>query len=73
VLRGLRGGATGWKWSWGLKALLIAAAYAALDEFHQSFVPGRGGAAQDVLLDGAGAIVAQACARLWSGKSENRK
>jgi VanZ family protein len=73
VLRGLRGESSGWKWSWGVTALLLAAGYAALDEFHQSFVPGRGGAAQDVLLDCAGAAVAQACARLWFGKSENRK
>ena len=73
VLRGLRGESSGWKWSWGVMALLIAAGYAALDELHQSFVPGRGGAAQDVLLDSAGAVVAQAAARLWSGKRENRK
>lgn len=68
VLRGVRGGATGWRWSWAVGALLIAAGYAALDEFHQSFVPGRGAAARDMLLDSAGAIVAQACAWLWSGK-----
>ncbi len=59
VLRGLRGEASGWRWSWGVTALLITAGYAALDEFHQSFVPGRGGAAQDVLLDSVGAAMAQ--------------
>jgi VanZ family protein len=73
VLRGLRGESNGWKWSWGVTALLIAAGYAALDELHQSFVPGRGGAAQDVLLDSAGAIAAQAYTWLWFRKSENRK
>jgi VanZ family protein len=73
VLRGLRGGATGWRWSWAAWALLIAAGYAALDEFHQSFVPNRGASPWDVLLDSAGAVVAQAAARLWSGKSEKRK
>ncbi len=73
VLRGVRGGATGWRWSWAAWALLIAAGYAALDEFHQSFVPNRGGSPRDVLLDSAGAVVAQAAARLWFGKSENRK
>ena len=73
VLRGVRGEASGWKWSWGLTALLITAGYAALDELHQSLVPGRGGAAQDVLLDSAGAAVAQAAARLRLGRSENRK
>jgi VanZ family protein len=73
VLRGVRGESSGWTWSWGVTALLIAAGYAALDELHQSFVPGRGGEAQDVLLDSAGAAVAQAAARLWFGKRENRK
>lgn len=68
ALRGLRGEARGWRWSWGLTALLIAAGYAALDEFHQSFVPGRGGAAKDVLLDSAGAIVAQIAAALLRPK-----
>jgi len=73
VLRGVRGEAGGWRWRWGVMALLVAAGYATLDEFHQSFVPERGGAAQDVLLDSAGAVVAQAAARLWFGKRENRK
>ncbi len=73
VLRGVRGESSGWKRSWGLTALLIAAGYALLDEFHQSFVPNRGASPRDVLLDSAGAVVAQAAARLWFGKSENRK
>jgi len=36
-------------------ALLLAALYAASDEFHQSFVPGREAAMRDVLLDSCGA------------------
>lgn len=39
-----------------LRALLAAAVYAASDEIHQSFVPGRGPAVTDVLLDSAGAL-----------------
>lgn len=39
----------------GITAWLAAAAYAASDEFHQLFVPGRSGQISDVLLDGAGA------------------
>jgi VanZ family protein len=35
------------------------ACYAALDEFHQSFVPGRTAAISDVLIDTAGGIGAQ--------------
>ena len=34
----------------------IAAAYAATDEFHQLFVPGRSGQISDVVLDSAGAL-----------------
>lgn len=34
----------------------IAAAYAATDEFHQLFVPGRSGQVSDVILDSAGAL-----------------
>ena len=36
-------------------ALLLAAFYAASDEFHQKFVPGREAAVRDVLLDSCGA------------------
>jgi VanZ family protein len=35
-------------------------AYAAVDEFHQSFVPGRTARVADVLIDAAGAVVALA-------------
>ncbi len=35
---------------------LIAAGYAAMDEFHQLFVPGRSGQISDVILDSAGAL-----------------
>ena len=38
-------------------AVLIAATYAAFDEFHQSFVASRTGAVGDVLIDISGAIV----------------
>jgi VanZ family protein len=39
-------------------ALLWVALAATLDEFHQTFIPGRGGRATDVLIDLAGACVA---------------
>jgi VanZ family protein len=38
-------------------ALLICVLYAASDEIHQLFVPGRGGQFVDVIIDSAGAIV----------------
>lgn len=37
-------------------AWLLATAYAATDEFHQLFVPGRSGQVRDVILDSAGAL-----------------
>lgn len=37
--------------------LLICILYALSDEFHQTFVPGRGPQIKDVLIDGAGAVV----------------
>jgi VanZ family protein len=41
-----------------LFSFLISVVYAASDEWHQSFVPGRGASARDVAIDGAGALAA---------------
>ena len=45
----------------GVKSLaatmLICVLFAASDEWHQTFVPGRGGQMSDVLLDSVGAVV----------------
>ena len=49
-----------------LTALLLAALYAASDEFHQSFVPGREAAVLDVLLDTCGAGFGLAA--LWAAR-----
>ena len=38
-------------------ALGIAVAYAASDEWHQSFVPSRDGSIHDVIIDGSGAAL----------------
>ena len=46
-------------------ALVIATAYAATDEFHQSFVSGRMASPWDVLIDAAGALTALALAAAW--------
>jgi len=51
ILRGIRSGREGWKLSWALAALALSAGFAALDEFHQVFVPSRGASPLDVLLD----------------------
>ena len=59
ILRGIRAGKTGIHLGWALAAMAIVGCYAALDEFHQSFVPGRTAAVSDVLIDTAGGVAAQ--------------
>lgn len=49
-----------WEWQTGRKMLLataLAVLYAASDEFHQLFVPGRAAAIKDVLIDSGGALL----------------
>lgn len=66
VFHGIRGQRTGWRWSWALSTLLIAAAYAGLDEFHQSFVAFRHASPRDVAIDTFGALLAQAMVWLYA-------
>ena len=52
---------------------LTATVYAATDEFHQLFIPGRSGQVSDVLLDSAGAlagvlILARGVRYVWMSK-----
>jgi VanZ family protein len=58
---------TSHKWSWRAAgfALLVAAAYAATDEWHQSFIPGRTAALTDVLIDSSGALIGLALGFFW--------
>jgi VanZ family protein len=65
LYRGVRGARTGWRWSWGLIALFIAASYAILDEIHQAFVASRQSSPYDSLLDSVGAFIAFAALWLW--------
>jgi VanZ family protein len=51
-------------------SLVIASAYAATDEFHQSFVAGRHGTPVDWLIDTAGALTAALLIRRWSRSRE---
>lgn len=55
---------TGWSWRAAGVALLLSAGYAATDEFHQSFVPGRTASAGDMGIDTSGAAAALALAAL---------
>jgi VanZ family protein len=66
VFRALRAGRAGWRMSWALATVLIAASYASLDEIHQIFVPGRGPAAHDVAIDTFGALLAQVMVWLYA-------
>jgi VanZ family protein len=65
LYRGLRGAHTGWRWSWALYALFIAAGYAVLDEVHQAFVTSRMASPYDSLLDSIGAFAGTAVLYLW--------
>lgn len=50
-----------WNTCWKRKVVLAQLAtlcYAASDEFHQTFVAGRDGSLRDVLIDGAGCLIA---------------
>lgn len=64
---------SGWLWAWG-----IGTFYAATDEFHQFFVPGRGPRVSDVCIDCAGTILGVLflllCRRMFCRrKKEGRK
>jgi VanZ family protein len=48
-----------WRARWAALTIVMTFAVAALDEFHQTMLPGRTGAFRDVLLDTLGGIFAQ--------------
>ncbi len=75
ILRGIRAGEKGMHLRWALVTVLVIAAYAALDEYHQSFVPGRTAAVGDVLIDTSGGIAAQLVASLFVllGKAREKR
>ena len=58
LFRAVRGARIGWRWTWGITALIIAASYACLDEIHQAFVASRTATPWDSLLDSVGAFFA---------------
>ncbi len=73
ITRGLRLGHPGRRWRWTLVAISVLAVYATLDEYHQSFVPGRTPAVTDVLLDVVGGAAAQVLAGLLAFWREERR
>ena len=52
-----RGDTRQWSWTQALWSVLFVAVYAATDEFHQLFVPGRGASVHDVVIDTVGACL----------------
>jgi len=65
LFRGFRGDRKGWRWTWAIAALSVAAGYSIMDEIHQAFVASRTASPYDSLLDSAGAFVAAAALYLW--------
>jgi len=59
VFRGIRSGRPGWRLDWAVSTFFIALAFAALDEWHQTFVPVRQASVRDVTIDALGALLAQ--------------
>lgn len=49
--------------------VIVALAYGVFDEWHQSFVPGRGVSGWDVVFDGIGALAGIALWRIWHVRS----
>ncbi len=59
AFRAFRGGQSGWSRSWTFAAIATAAVLAGIDEYHQTFEPGRTGAFSDVVIDICGATLSQ--------------
>ncbi len=73
LYRGLRGEQKGWRWGWAAGAFGLAAAYAVLDEVHQSFVASRTASPWDSLLDSTGGLAAMMCCWLWYRRRASRQ
>ncbi|HZM89907.1 MAG TPA: VanZ family protein [Blastocatellia bacterium] len=58
-----------WRFKWALQSFLFAAAWAILDELHQSFTQKRGGSLWDSLLDSSGALFMLATIWIFARKS----
>jgi VanZ family protein len=70
ILRGLAAGRREFHLRWALLAILFVAGYASLDEFHQSFVPGRTAAVSDVFIDTCGGTAGLIIAWLWFRRTD---
>jgi VanZ family protein len=67
ALRHTRLGASGRIfWKPAVAALVLSAAYAATDEFHQSFVPTRTASVRDVMIDTSGSLLSLSIIYTWT-------
>jgi len=57
---------------WAVVALLLVVACALLDEYHQSFVPTRGGSVYDSMIDTAGGASALALVSRWRARRRRK-
>jgi VanZ family protein len=72
LLRGWRatlGYAHAWSWRTTLLAWVGAVFVASMDEWHQTFIPSRGGSLRDALLDSAAGLVFLLIAYAWQRRS----
>ncbi len=53
-------------------ATAVAIGYAATDEWHQTFVPHRGGHISDVLIDSLGVVIALGLFTFWQRRSQRK-
>ena len=53
-------------------AWILATVYGGIDEYHQTFIPGRSGEVTDVIIDSAGAIVGILIAKTVAGMKKIR-
>jgi VanZ family protein len=62
-----------WRWDWALLGMMVTVVTAAADEIHQTFIPSRTGAWQDVVLDSCGAVVLQVAIYFLSLRAFRRR
>ncbi|MGH9488246.1 MAG: VanZ family protein [Terriglobales bacterium] len=63
--RGFAMGQLRFRWGAAVRTIIFCALYAASDEYHQSFIKGRGPSARDVGIDSGAAVVALVLIWLW--------
>ncbi len=68
-----RGRAPSWRPRWAAVAMLLAIAYAGLDETHQKFVPNRTGSYVDSGIDCIGALLSQILIYLRRGEDRTAR